>query len=75
MPLKTALAVDMQRDYRFDLETQWNDYIEPLLKEQPWIIPATIVTIDDGVIGWKLHGWKPPAGEIIYEIERLADEN
>jgi hypothetical protein len=56
----------IKRDYRFTLEDQYLDLLNGL---QPGVTPLTVLDFEMGIIGWLLHGWKPPPPIILYSSD------
>jgi hypothetical protein len=51
--------ISIRRDYRFTLEEQWKDIV-PLLVDGVTAITVMDFDAKEGIVGWFLHGWKPP---------------
>jgi hypothetical protein len=54
---------DIRRDYRFTIENQYQDMVSRLESN---VIPVAVFDSKGNVLGWQLHGWKPPPPKILY---------
>jgi hypothetical protein len=74
--MNSVPQVSIRRDPRFSLEENWNNVVVPAIKEAQergvLVTPLTVFQ-DDRIIGWFLHGWKPPPPIILYECEPPDD--
>lgn len=61
--------VSIRRDPRFPLEENWKIVEENIQECQLRGVLVTPLTVFDNgrLIGWYLHGWIAPPGEILYQ--------
>ena len=62
--------ISIHRDFRFSLEDNWNtvaDNIQECQQRGVLVTPLTVFNEEGNIIGWQLHGWKPPPARFIYD--------
>lgn len=70
---------NISRDFRCDLEENWKSIetaIEECAERGIEVIPTTVFSREHGgIVGWLLHGWEPPPGQIIWSNDWMTPEN